>query len=450
MITSQGSKAREHKLAGDAVRSFNLLYLVHRLPYPPDKGDRIRNFHIIRHLSQHANIDLACLADEEVSDQTRKALERYCRRVAIVNQPGWKKWSQAFIYLGRGRTATEGAFHSRSLHCLVRTWGSNTRYDACLASSSAMTPYLQCPELNSTPSVVDLVDVDSQKWLDFAKLSRGLRSRVYQLEGNRLRRLEQNLPSWIRAVTLISEPEADLFRSFATPGSVATITNGVDQDYFRPVTSSAENGCVFVGALDYLPNVDAARWFCQYVWPEIHRHCPDSRLRLVGRQPGLEVQRLGAIPGVDVVGTVPDVRPYLSQAAVVVAPLRLARGVQNKVLEALAMGKPTVASPEALEGLKEPKQLPAIRASTYQEWIDAIIDLLDNAQRRQEAGTKGRQYVEEHYNWDRNLDRLNDLLGIPRPEIAASKGTNGNAPRHSPPAHSGHTGKLPARAIVEK
>jgi glycosyltransferase involved in cell wall biosynthesis len=161
----------------------------------------------------------------------------------------------------------------------------------------------------------------------------------------------------------------------------------------------------------------------------------------------LEVQRLGAIAGVDVVGAVPDVRPYLSQAAVVVAPLRLARGVQNKVLEALAMGKATVASPGTLEGLREPKQLPALRASTLQEWIEAITQLLDNVQRRRELGAKGRQYVEEHYNWDSNLEQLNDLLGIPRPEIAASNGTNGHTPGHS---SSAHTGKLQARAIVEK
>src|SRR5258708_14154157 len=181
MKTSPHSSLMETKLAAD-VPSFNLLYLVHRLPYPPDKGDRIRNFHIIRHLSQFANIHVACLADEPVPDQTQKALDRFCRSVAIMNQPSWKKWGQAFAFLGRGRTATEGAFHSRQLYSLVRTWGAQTRFDACLASSSAMTPYLRCPELRHVPAVVDLVDVDSQKWLDYARLGWGPKRWLYRLE----------------------------------------------------------------------------------------------------------------------------------------------------------------------------------------------------------------------------------------------------------------------------
>lgn len=422
MKTSPHTSLMEVKLAAD-IPSFNLLYLVHRLPYPPDKGDRIRNFHIIRHLSQFANIHVACLADEPVPDQARKGLDRFCRRVAIVNQPGWKKWGQAFAFLGRGRTATEGAFHSRQLYSLVRTWGAQTRFDACLASSSAMTPYLRCPELRHIPAVVDLVDVDSQKWLDYARLGWGPKKWLYRLEGNRLRRLEQSLPTYTRAVTLISEPEAELYRSFALPGFVEVITNGVDQDYFKPSENGSQNGCVFVGALDYLPNIDAASWFCRTAWPEIHRRRPGSKMRLVGRHPVAELQRLREIPGVEVVGTVSDVRPYLARAAVVVAPLRLARGLQNKVLEALAMGKATVVSPEALEGLKGPKQVPALMASTDQEWIETTSDLLDNPEHRKELGASGRQYVQERYSWEKNLAQLVDLLGMRRPNTSESKET---------------------------
>src|SRR5262249_48038034 len=154
----------------------------------------------------------------------------------------------------------------------------------------------------------------------------------------------------------------------------------------------------FVGALDYRPNVDAACWFCSEVWPEIHRRQPNAKLRLVGRRPIAEVCRLSRVAGVEVVGQVPDVRPYLAEAAVVVAPLRIARGVQNKVLEALAMAKPVVASPQALAGLEHKTDLPALQATLTHEWVASLITLLENDGQRRELGAAGRRFVKKHHS----------------------------------------------------
>src|SRR5262249_25104892 len=144
------------------------LYLVHRVPYPPDKGDRIRAFHILRCLSQRASIHLACLADEPVSPEVVATLERYCARVAVVPLRNWSRWPRALVSLLRGRTATEGAFWSPEFLALLRSWVTDTRIRVALASSSGMVPYLQTDALSGIPAVVDLVDVDSQKWLDYA------------------------------------------------------------------------------------------------------------------------------------------------------------------------------------------------------------------------------------------------------------------------------------------
>jgi glycosyltransferase involved in cell wall biosynthesis len=167
-----------------------------------------------------------------------------------------------------------------------------------------------------------------------------------------------------------------------------------------------------VGALDYFPNVDAAVWFCQEVWPSIHRQHPQATFKLVGRRPAPAVQRLGEIPGVQLVGAVPDVRPFVASAAAVVAPLRIARGLQNKVLEALAMGKAVVASPPALAALECQPGVHLLAASSAAEWIEAILRLLANADLGKELGASGRKYVEEHHAWDRCLEPLNDLLGL--------------------------------------
>jgi sugar transferase (PEP-CTERM/EpsH1 system associated) len=412
----------------------HVLYLVHRLPYPPDKGDRIRAYHLLRFLARRATVHLACLADEPVPDGAVAALRRHCERVAVIRLGRWNRWASALGSLARGGTVTEGAFHSEGLRAVVRQWAAATDFDAAVASASSMVPYLRLPGLRNVPAVVDLVDVDSQKWFDYAAVSRGPLAWLYGAEARRLRRLEGSLPSWARAVTLVSEAEADVYRGFSAPGEVDAVSNGVDLDYFRPQPRQAdEPACVFVGALDYRPNVDAACWFCAEVWPEVRRRRPQAELWLVGRRPTPAVRRLGTAPGVRVVGQVPDVRPYLARAACAVAPLRLARGLQNKVLEALAMGKAVVASPHALAGLKHRLDAPVLTAGAPREWVDRVVRLLDNEDLRRHLGALGRGYVEEHYRWDTCLEPFESLLGLAEPSRATGgpAASDGNGARRT-------------------
>lgn len=409
-----------------------LLYLVHRLPYPPDKGDRIRAFHVLEWLSGWANVHLACLADEPAPREAIAALEARCVRVAVGTVGGHGRWASALASLARGGTATEGAFRSPTLRCTLRGWAAGTRYRAALASSSSMVPYLRMRELLGIPAVVDLVDVDSQKWFDYAAVGRGPKAWLYRTEGRRLRRLEQDLPSWARAVTLVSEAEADLYRRFAGPDRVHAVVNGVDLDTYRPRPVAVERGCVFVGALDYRPNVDGASWFCRAAWPEIHRLAPDMTLCLVGRRPTPAVRGLAEVPGVEVVGQVPDVRPYLAESAVVVVPLRIARGVQNKVLEAMAMGKAVVASPEALIGIGATRGRHLLVASEPREWVEAVGLLRADPGLRSRIGEEARRFVEAHHQWSRCLGPFGPLLG--RDAVATGlEGEQATGPTVCPP-----------------
>jgi sugar transferase (PEP-CTERM/EpsH1 system associated) len=400
------------RIPTDSLARPKVLYLAHRVPFPPDKGDRIRTYHQLRWLGRRADVYLACLADEPVTADIRDALEGLARRVAVVPVGGWSRRLRMFASLVRGRTATEGAFASGALSSTITEWAQEVRFDACLASASSMVPYMQLPALRWTPAIVDLVDVDSQKWLDYAAASRGPRSWLYRLEGHRLRCLERPLPTWARGVLLTSTAEVDLYRQFADDGPIYSINNGVDLDYFRPAPPAEGASCVFVGALDYRPNVDAACWFCREVWPDVVRRRPDARLVLVGRQPVPAIRRLGELPGVIVVGQVPDVRPHVAEATVVVAPLRIARGVQNKVLEALAMAKATVASSAALGGIRAVSGQHLLAADSPAEWVDALLRLFDHAELRRTLGTAGRRYVEEQHSWDSRLQPLEDILGL--------------------------------------
>ncbi|MBI3408491.1 MAG: TIGR03087 family PEP-CTERM/XrtA system glycosyltransferase [Planctomycetes bacterium] len=328
-----------------------LLYLTHRVPYPPDKGDRIRTYHFLRFLADRADVYLASLADEPVDDDARRTLESLCREVAIAPAPGGSRWLRALGSLARGRAATQAVFHAPELQRRIKQWATLVNFEVLLASSSGMAPYFEATELRDIPAVVDLIDVDSQKWLDYGAARTGVKGWLYRLEGRRLRKYEEKLAQTCRALTLVSQAETALFRSFCSAGEVQAIANGVDLDYFQVAPQADEPICVFVGALDYHPNVAGICWFCKSVWPAIHACVRGARLMIVGRKPVRAILELDHVAGVEVVGQVPDVRPYVAKAALAVVPLQIARGIQNKVLEALACWDKCLEPLESILGL---------------------------------------------------------------------------------------------------
>jgi len=392
-----------------------VLYLVHRVPYPPNRGDRIRSFHLLRSLAARTEVHLAFLAQERPPRETMSVLEGFCKRVAPVQLGRRNRWARAAWSLAVGRTATEGLFQSRKLQSIIRNWTCDTRFDSVVVFCSSMMQYVDAPGLLGVPVIVDLVDVDSQKWFDYAESSAGLKRCLFRLEGRRLRRLEGCLSERAEAITLVSPSEADLCRKFCPTDRIHVVPNGVDLDYFNPAQASdsrASQRCVFVGALDYRANIDGIRWFSTQIWPEIRRLRPRATFTLVGSKPTAAVCRLAELPGVELAGDVPDVRPYLADAAVVVVPLRIARGLQNKVLEALAMAKAVIATPQALKGLDATPDVHLCQASTSLEWIEATTNLLDAPDLRGRLGLAGRAYVERKFQWKTQLEPLVNLPGL--------------------------------------
>jgi sugar transferase (PEP-CTERM/EpsH1 system associated) len=395
-----------------------VLYLTHRVPYPPDKGDRIRTFHLLRQMATRGRVWLGCLADEPVTPDTRAALDGLCERVAAVPVGRRARWLRAVRSAVAGGSLSEGLFASKELTRVLCGWTAEVQFDVVVASSSALVPYLRDRALAGTPAVVDLIDVDSQKWLDFAAATRPPKKWIYQLEAARVRKLEKSLAGRVRAVSVVSRAEADVYDAFTHVGAATVATSGVDLDYFAPVGCEEQQALTFVGALDYWPNEDAAVWFARAVWPLIRTKFPAAEFRIVGRNPTPAVRALTAIAGVNLVGPVPDVRPFVASAAVVVVPLRLARGVQNKVLEAMAMAKAVVAAPTSLAALGTVPGVHLLSASTPREWIELVCGLLADSSKRQQLGANARQYVEHHHHWERCLQPLLDSIfttPVPRP-----------------------------------
>jgi polysaccharide biosynthesis protein PslH len=323
------------------------------------------------------------------------------------------RWIRAAGRVASGCTATEGLFESPSLRSQIRRWTSKIRFDAGLVVCSSMMQYIE--RSLRIPIVVDLVDVDSQKWLDYAERSSGWKRLLFQLESRRLRQLESSLPERCQAITLVSQAEVDVYKSFCPNTKTSSISNGVDLDYFRPSESPTKTTptleCVFVGALDYRANVQALQWFCRTCWPTIKRENQHAILSLVGRNPVSSVTSLANIPGVKLVGQVPDVRPYLHRSAIAIAPLLVARGIQNKILEAMATGMAVVGSSQAIQGLGCEIGTHLLQADTPQDWITTISTLLGDTEKRRALGVAAREFVEFHHCWSAHLEELLPLFG---------------------------------------
>ncbi len=389
-----------------------LLLLTHRVPYPPDRGDRIRSYHLLRYLSQQYAVYLGATSDEPVSVDTRAALASLTADMAFAPL-GRSRWASAAWTMASGRSATEGLFASSALTRQVRNWGRQHDFDAAIAFCSSMVQFAAVPELSDVPLIVDLVDVDSQKWFDYAAAARGLKRQLFLLEGHRVRKLEHSIVRRARAVTLVSEAEAELFRHACPNDKTVAVANGVDLNYFTdkfPITEPKPNQCVFVGVLDYRANVESLAWFCREVWPRVVSDKPDAVFAIVGKNPSPAVKQLALLRGVRLVGPVPDVRPYIAESRFSIAPLQIARGIQNKVLEAMAMGKPVVASPQALEGIALAVNHDAISSASPAEWTSAIQSLFKQSNLASSVGIAARRFVTAHCGWNACLQRLDDVL----------------------------------------
>lgn len=397
----------------------DLLLLVHRIPYPPNKGDKIRSWHLLRHLAQRYRVHLATFVDDEDDWQHVPAVRAVCAssHFAALSPRGARLRSLGAVL--RNRALSLDYYRDAGL----RRWvdGAMRRHGIgrIVVFSSPMAQYAEAwPQARR---IVDFCDVDSDKWRQYAERKAWPASAIFGYEASRLLRYERHIAATCDAALFVSPPEADLFRQLAPESAERTgwFSNGVDTAYFAPAAfdnpyAAGDKALVFCGAMDYWPNVDAVQWFAAEVLPALRARDPSVRFMIVGARPAPQVQALAALPGVTVTGTVPDVRPYVAHATLSVAPLRVARGIQNKVLEAMAMAQAVLVTPQALEGIEAEPGRELLLAEGAQPWIDAAAAALAGAPAALRAlGRAARARVEAAYSWDARLAALERMIETP-------------------------------------
>lgn len=416
----------------------NVLFLAHRLPYPPDKGERVRAFHEIRALAEGFDVTVAALTHNAHDEAAAEELRNHCPEVVTAPAGGAIGLARGAGSLLRGGSVTQGFFHSPGLMRSIERLGQARPFDIAVGYCSAVLDMLL--RVGATARVLDLVDVDSLKWDDYASKARGLRRWLYARESAGVRRLEVEAIRRCDAVLAVSDSEAHNLENVCPPRRVLPVGNGVDLDYFRARQGSerADPCVVFTGTMSYPPNAKGVCWFVREVWPRVRTALPGARFTIVGRDPTDAVRRLAREPGVEVTGAVADVRPYLASSAVAVAPLHIARGIQNKVLEAMAMARPVVASPDALVGIEADLQngdawvaaatagrslaAEVLQASEPEVWARTIVKLLAMPELRRTVGTAARSRVERSYSWSSRMAPLVKLckdLTRAQPQVAS-------------------------------
>lgn len=393
-----------------------LLFLCHRIPFPPNKGDKIRSFNILKQLAGQYDIYLAAFVDDDNDWQYEKDLQPYCKEMSLLPlKPLWGK-VRGLLGMVLGKPISLPYFFSSRLQQWVIATIRSAGIKKAFVYSSAMAQYIEGAELDKR--VADFVDVDSDKWRQYAeKTANPVLKLIYQWEYRTLAAYEKKITAAFDAVTLVSEDEAVFFRE-QLPAELAAkvdaFPNGVDGEFFNPDTCGPrpikDDYLVFTGAMDYWANVDAVLWFVEYVWPVIHKQHPALKFAIVGGNPTDKVKALARRENILVTGRVEDIRPYIKHAQLAVAPLRIARGIQNKVLEAMAMQQAVVMTSMAAEGIRLPANQQSLVTDEADLFAGSCLEMLSRPEKIAALGQENREWIARHYRWQAVVEKLAAVL----------------------------------------
>jgi sugar transferase (PEP-CTERM/EpsH1 system associated) len=386
-----------------------ILYVCHRFPFPPKRGGKIRPFNMIRHLARRHEVHVASLARSPEEAAEGAGLRDHCARydMSVVSAP--LQVARMIVRLPTPVPSSFGYFRSFDMGRRVRRAVAREAFDLIFVHCSSVAQYVE--RIDGVPKILDFGDMDSQKWLEYAHYKPFPLNVGYALEGRKLEREERRLARRFDLCTATTRAEWETLEGYRTGVPSDWFPNGVDADHFAPSGEDYEPETIaFVGRMDYYPNQECMFDFCTNTLPLLKAHRPSIRLTIIGADPSPAVRALGDIPGVTVTGSVPDVRPFVRRAALMVAPLNIARGTQNKILEAMASGVPVVTSKIAAGGVDAVAGEHFLVASTPAEYAASIERIVGDRALRARLATAGRERMLSHHAWDRSMRRLDAII----------------------------------------
>ncbi len=396
-----------------------VLFLSQRVPFPPDRGDRITTHHFLQHLVNRGDeIRIGCLAEE---DQDLESIEHLGTMVQAICAPRIHRDAKRKLVSLRavlsGEPQTTVFFRNAELQATVDRWVREDPPDLVYVYSSSMAQYVL--HHHHLHRFMQFAELDSDKWAQYATNSKWPLSWLYRREARTLLEFEREVAQAFTCSAVVSTVEKDLFMERIPGVTPLVLPNGVDVAHFRSRGEDRRDPhtLVFTGVMDYEPNTHGVFWFVRECWAQIRAEFPDARFRIVGSRPLPSIQALHGQNGIEVTGRVPEVPPYLDTAAVAVAPLHMARGVQNKVLEAMSNALPVVASPQAAQGLGETDADTLIVASSAPDTIAAVLDLLRDPAAARRMGERAAAFVRQHFRWQNMFDVFDAAVA---PDVEAS------------------------------
>ena len=386
-----------------------IFFVAQRVPFPPDRGDKITTYNEVRHLARSHEVHVFCTADGDADMDNVAGAQGMAASVTAIPVHPWRGKLRALAALATGAPLSVAMMNEQALHAAIAEAHARLKPDLILVYSSNVAQFAE--PFATTPRIMQFADLDSLKWTRYAAESGPPMRWIYALEGRRLLAYERRIAHAFTHSLLCTDAERAEFEA-AIPGApVSTVRNGVDLDYFQTShTPKTPGNLVFTGVMDYRPNVDAVEWFATAILPLIQAEIPTASFTICGSRPNAAVQALASRPGVTVTGRVPDVRPFLDTADIFVAPLRIARGIQNKVLEAMAMSLPVVASEPAWAGTAIPRGEGIEAADDPATYAALIVALLRDPTSRSAMGATARAAVERDYAWDGQLAALDAVI----------------------------------------
>ena len=388
----------------------NILYVCHRFPYPPKRGGKIRPFNMIRHLQAAGHSVTVCsLARSAAEAQEGAGIAPHCTAFHMGHVKEPLQWARMVARLPLLTPSSMGYFYSAELAATVRRLLAAQRWDLIFVHCSSVAQYVE--HVDDVPKILDFGDMDSQKWLEYVERKPFPLSLGYRLEGLKMLRAEKRLARRFDLCTATTRAEWETLQGYGTGVATDWFPNGVDAQFFSPDSTEYDADTIsFIGRMDYYPNQECMQRFCDAVWPLLKQQRPQLKLLIVGADPSPAMRALGDRPGVTVTGSVPDVRPYIRGSALMVAPLAIARGTQNKILEAMAMGVPVVTSRVAAGGVDAEAPQHLLVADTPAEISAAVLSVVGDAAERQRLAVAGRERMLSHHAWPKSMQRLDGII----------------------------------------